>query len=129
MKRSSPYPGTFSKVRTWFPDFRIDASPSSELEAERSGGAAAVDRLSRLRRQFPLMGSNWLGNSSPQGEEDRAAGRRGLAEGPLTPSPGLARSSPLGEQLGQAYPAVQTSMISPKPRMSPVVVGAIRFMA
>ena len=46
----------------------------------------------------------------------------------LTPSVGFADSSPLGEQLG-TYPAVQTSMIRPKPRMSPVVVGAMRFMA
>jgi len=74
------------------------------------------------------MGSNWLGNSSPQGEVDRVAGRRGSAEGPLTPSVGFADSSPLGEQLEPAY-AVQMSMIRPKPRMSPVVVGAMRFMA
>jgi hypothetical protein len=30
---------------------------------------------------------------------DREAGRRGYAEPPLTPSPGFAGSSPLGEQL------------------------------
>jgi hypothetical protein len=74
------------------------------------------------------MGSNWLGNSSPKGEVDRVAGGRGSAASQLTPSPTFGRSSPLGEQLGQAY-AVQTSMMSPNPRMSPVVVGAIRFMA
>ena len=45
------------------------------------------------------MGSNWLSHSSPQGEVDREAGRRGSAEPPLTPSPGFAGSSPLGEQL------------------------------
>ena len=46
------------------------------------------------------MGSNWLCNSSPQGEVAREAGRRGSAEGPLTPSPGFAGSSPLGAQFG-----------------------------
>ena len=75
------------------------------------------------------MGEGGAWNSSTfQGEVGRVAGRRGSAEAPLTPSVGFADSSPLGEQLEPAY-AVQMSMIRPKPRMSPVVVGAMRFMA
>jgi hypothetical protein len=49
------------------------------------------------------MGSNWLCNSSPQGEVARAAGRRGSAEGPLTPSVGFADSSPWGEQFSLQF--------------------------
>ena len=50
------------------------------------------------------MGSNLSAlSSSPKGEVDRAAGRRGSAEGPLTPSPTFGRSSPWGEQFSLQF--------------------------
>ena len=42
------------------------------------------------------MGSNWRTNSSPKGEVDRGAGRRGSAEPPLPPLTDLRSELPLG---------------------------------
>jgi len=73
---------------------------AGDTVVKRRGGATsgnAVDPLTGLRPELPLMGSNWLCNFAPQGEVDRAAGWMGSAEVLLTPRGGPAD----GEQLGR----------------------------